>query len=294
MNVIELFSSDYSEARAKFLAACEAANAPVEHFRNPETGPSGEPLFTDVTVLGPDDAERVLLLCSGTHGVEGFAGSAIQTGLLRDGIAERLPDGVRLVMIHALNPFGFAHLRRTNEDNVDLNRNFIDHAVAHPLNPGYDDLAEIISPKTYSRTLQPAPGPAPERSRTDCKTRRFSAMDVNVGFLAADSWEPEAMQARTQWLRQNDPVRWSEKDGLWLISRYEEVEFCSKHQELFTSAEGVRYGNPAKLGLIDEAEPRHGELRGLIIPEARGRAGAGEGEDPVPRDRATAAPQGGW
>ena len=30
-------------------------------------------------------------------------------------------------MIHALNPFGFAHLRRANEDNVDLNRNFVDH-----------------------------------------------------------------------------------------------------------------------------------------------------------------------
>ena len=26
-------------------------------------------------------------------------------------------------------------------------------------------------------------------------------MDVNVGFLASESWEPQAMQARTQWLR---------------------------------------------------------------------------------------------
>ena len=30
-------------------------------------------------------------------------------------------------------------------------------------------------------------------------------MDLNVGFLAAESWEPEAMQERTQWLRENDP-----------------------------------------------------------------------------------------
>ena len=129
MNITKLFSSDYSEARVKFLAACDAASVPVEHFRNPETGPNGEPLYTDVAVLGPNDAERVLLLCSGTHGVEGFAGSAIQTGLLSEEITARLPDGVRLVMIHALNPFGFAHLRRVNEDNVDLNRNFVDHAA---------------------------------------------------------------------------------------------------------------------------------------------------------------------
>lgn len=89
-------------------------------------------------------------------------------------------------------------------------------------------------------------------------------MDVNVSFLAADSWDPEEMPARTRWLRENDPVHWSEKDGLWLITKYQDVEFCSKHQELFTSAEGVRAGNPAKLGLIDEGEPHHSDLRNMI------------------------------
>ena len=151
MNAARIFSADYGEARAKFLAACDATNAPVEPFRNPNTGPSGEPLFTDVAALGPVDADRALLLCSGTHGVEGFAGSAIQTGLLRDGITSRLPDGVRLVMIHALNPFGFAHLRRANDDNVDLNRNFVDHAVTHPANPAYEALASAIALRYCSR-----------------------------------------------------------------------------------------------------------------------------------------------
>jgi len=89
-------------------------------------------------------------------------------------------------------------------------------------------------------------------------------MDMNVGFLSSDTWDPETMPERTRWLRENDPVHWSEKDGLWVVSKYEDVEFCSKNQEIFTSAEGVRFGNPAKLGLIDEAEPRHGELRNLI------------------------------
>ena len=145
------FSANYGEARVKFLAASEAASARVEPFRNPITGPNGEPLVTDVAVLGPDDAELVLLLCSGTHGAEGFAGSAIQTGLLRDGIASRLPDSVRLVMIHALNPFGFAHLRRATEDNVDLNRNFVDHTTDCPANPAYDTLATVIALRSCSR-----------------------------------------------------------------------------------------------------------------------------------------------
>jgi hypothetical protein len=34
-------------------------------------------------------------------------------------------SGTKLVFIHALNPYGFAWLRRWNEDNIDLNRNFL-------------------------------------------------------------------------------------------------------------------------------------------------------------------------
>ena len=88
-------------------------------------------------------------------------------------------------------------------------------------------------------------------------------MDVDVAYLDPRSWD-DAMHARTRWLRENDPVRWSERDQLWLISRYDDVAFVSKHQELFTSEHGVRPANPAKIGLIDEAEPRHGQLRTLI------------------------------
>jgi cytochrome P450 family 142 subfamily A polypeptide 1 len=88
-------------------------------------------------------------------------------------------------------------------------------------------------------------------------------MDVDVAYLDPKSWD-DSMHARTRWLRENDPLRWSERDQLWLVTRYEDVAFVSKHQELFTSAHGVRPANPAKIGLIDEAEPRHGKLRALI------------------------------
>ena len=88
-------------------------------------------------------------MCSATHGVEGFAGSALQTGLLDDGIGARLGAETGLVLIHAINPYGFAHLRRANEDNVDLNRNFVDHSKAQPPNPHYAALAEAIAPRRW-------------------------------------------------------------------------------------------------------------------------------------------------
>jgi len=89
-------------------------------------------------------------------------------------------------------------------------------------------------------------------------------VDVDIAFLDSQSWDEGPMFERMRWLRQHDPVRWSEKDELFVVSRYEDVSAVSKDQKTFTSGEGVRPGNDAKLGLIDEEEPRHGQLRGLI------------------------------
>jgi hypothetical protein len=144
------FSSSYEEARVKFLAASRTAGATIENFKNPKTGPLGHSLYADVAILGPKDAKTTLVLQSGTHGVEGFAGSAIQTGLLLNGLASQVGPNFRVVFIHALNPYGFSHLRRMNEDNIDLNRNFIDHSKPYPQNKNYDALADTIELKSYS------------------------------------------------------------------------------------------------------------------------------------------------
>lgn len=144
------FSTNYREARQKFLEECHAACASVESFNNPHPGPDGETLYTDVGLIGPADAATILVLSSGTHGVEGFTGSAIQTGLLREGLESHLKPGISIVLIHAINPYGFAHLRRFNEDNIDLNRNFVDHTIPYPENPEYEELADAISPKSIS------------------------------------------------------------------------------------------------------------------------------------------------
>ncbi len=146
----DYFSSDYQEARKKFLESAQAVGASIESLENTTTGPEGERLFADVALIGQRDSNTVLVLISGTHGVEGFAGSAIQTGLMREGIASSLKQDTSILMIHAINPYGFAHLRRFDEDNVDLNRNFLDHLRPHPKNPAYDALADFIAPKTMN------------------------------------------------------------------------------------------------------------------------------------------------
>lgn len=150
LQAFSYFSIDYQEARNKFLEAAEASGARVESFDCPVIGPEGEVLATDIAVLGASRPKAVLVLVSGTHGVEGFAGSAIQVGLLREGITSMLGLHVRVVMIHAINPYGFTYFRRVNEDNVDLNRNFVDHSAPYPRNLGYEELADAIAPENIS------------------------------------------------------------------------------------------------------------------------------------------------
>ena len=89
------------------------------------------------------------------------------------------------------------------------------------------------------------------------------SVDVDVAYLSSTSWNAD-MRERLRWLQQNDPVYWSEKDGVWVVTRYDDVTAVSKDQELFTSGQGVRPGNPARIGLIDEPEPRHSQLRRLL------------------------------
>ena len=150
MAVRDYFSSDYTEARRKFRDAATRAGAVLTTYINPKVkGPNGEELATDVARLGPREASRVLITISATHGAEGFCGSGAQTGSFETGLGRELPADTTLVAIHAINPYGFAWLRRVTEDNVDLNRNFVDHSAPLPRNPGYDELADAICPSEW-------------------------------------------------------------------------------------------------------------------------------------------------
>ncbi|MEJ1967809.1 MAG: M14 family metallopeptidase [Rhizomicrobium sp.] len=150
------FPGDYREGRHNFVAACAQAGIDAISRVHPKAeGRDGKPLFLDTAVIGPRDAKKALLLISATHGVEGYFGSGVQTGLLREGLAARAPKDAKIVLLHALNPYGFSWDRRVNEDNADINRNCVDFANP-PANPPYDDLHEEISPRDVSESAMKA------------------------------------------------------------------------------------------------------------------------------------------
>lgn len=120
-------------------------------------GPDGAELAFDVALSRGGDPDKVLVVSSGVHGVEGFFGSAVQVALLEQwasGTSASTPT--RCVFLHGLNPFGFAWLRRFDENNVDPNRNFLlpDERFEHAPD-GYAGLDAFLNPRRPPSTWEP-------------------------------------------------------------------------------------------------------------------------------------------
>lgn len=143
----------YRDARRAFLEAARGTGARITTTAHPSRGIDDEDLAVDVAEVGPPDADDVVVVVSGTHGVEGYLGSALQTQHL-EALAGSDAVGPTILFVHALNPYGFSWVRRVNEDNVDLNRNFIDWSLPPVANPEYAELADTFVPADWSDETQ--------------------------------------------------------------------------------------------------------------------------------------------
>ena len=151
ISISEAFSGSYAQARVKFLEAAAIAGLPVQSHAHPLKGRDGEDLAMEVARDGPVDAQNVLIVSSACHGVEGYCGSGVQVHALHDAewLEKARASGTAVVYIHALNPYGFSHIRRTTHENVDLNRNFQDFTKPLPDNAAYRALQHLILPEQW-------------------------------------------------------------------------------------------------------------------------------------------------
>ena len=147
----DAFSPSYERARIKFLEAAAAAGCAFESLNHPLKGRDGETLAMDVALDGDAKSERMLIVSSACHGVEGFCGSGVQVFALHDADwRQKARDaGVAVLYIHALNPYGFSHIRRVTQENVDLNRNFQDFSRPLPVNEGYRRVQPLLLPDSW-------------------------------------------------------------------------------------------------------------------------------------------------
>lgn len=158
----ELFSSHYATARRRFRDRAIRAGATLHDLSLAANGPQGEELTIDIAWLGDRAAKCILLHTSGLHGVEAYTGSAVQLAFLHD--PPSLDANCACVLVHVLNPYGMAWLRRANENNVDLNRNFLPQGeswsgapeiyrlIDHVLNPQSPPRSDLFYARAFWHT----------------------------------------------------------------------------------------------------------------------------------------------
>lgn len=148
-DISSAFSDTYAEAREKFIAAANEAQATITSYEQAEKGPNGERLFIDFATVGPDDAENAIIIVSGTHGVEAFCGAGIQVNILSNPDELAKYADTKIVFLHGHNPYGWAWLRRGNQDNIDLNRNYVDFSRRFGSNEAYSEVHKLMLPDDF-------------------------------------------------------------------------------------------------------------------------------------------------
>jgi hypothetical protein len=146
----DLFPATYEAARSRFRDSLGAIRHRWPDARlGAHRVQAGEGLTIDWIEARPTvSLDRLLLVTTGEHGIEGYAGSAVLQFLTEEFLPALDPSRVGLFLLHTINPWGMQHRRRTNAANVDLNRNFL--SPTEPFdpaaNPSYARLDPLLSP----------------------------------------------------------------------------------------------------------------------------------------------------
>jgi Protein of unknown function (DUF2817) len=182
VSFLSYFSPDFCTARDRFIALATGRGFRLASYAidaRDARGPDGEKLTIDVALLGSPKPTRVVIVSSGLHGVEGFFGSATQLAWLdTHGATWSPPADGAFILVHAINPFGFAWRRRWNESNVDLNRNFLDDRRFLTSDPFYRESRQVY--ESLNAFLNPASPP----SRCEPYALKAVCLILSQGILA--------------------------------------------------------------------------------------------------------------
>jgi hypothetical protein len=146
------YRGSYKECRKAFTEASEEL---VRMYDTVFTGKIKVPSKIDTGlsinwcyIPARQEKEKLLIVHSGLHGIEGYTGSAMQRMFMREILPAKLPENMGVLLIHGVNPYGFKYHRKVTENNVDLNRNCVTGAEGFDIeNKGYAALTGLLMPE---------------------------------------------------------------------------------------------------------------------------------------------------
>jgi len=154
------FQESYSDCRNQFIVQAKKLNREfngVEIASLKISSKTDRNLTIDYCyVPAQEKSEKLMILSSAVHGVEGFVGSAIEQMFMNELIGKKNMKNMGVLIIHGINPYGFKYKRRVTENNVDLNRNSLsDSNYSDFNNPGYMELNRWLNPGNSVNLLSP-------------------------------------------------------------------------------------------------------------------------------------------
>jgi hypothetical protein len=160
--IAALFPRSYDGSRARFRQNLDRVQQFWPEARLFSHRISNEEGLTIDWIEAPamGSCEQVLIITTGEHGIEAYAGSAVMQVFIDEYIHRLLPETIGLLLVHAINPWGMKYRRRVNSQNVDLNRNFIwaspddgdlDQRYDPRFNPSYSSLSSWLNPCSPAR-----------------------------------------------------------------------------------------------------------------------------------------------
>ena len=118
----EAFAATYDQVRSRIGALC--ADLGAEVFSHPIDEADG--LYIDSFYLPAETRQtNLIVLTTGVHGMEGYIGSVMLEVFFGEVYPTLDHETTGVLVVANVNPYGMKHFRRYNENNVDLNRNFI-------------------------------------------------------------------------------------------------------------------------------------------------------------------------
>ncbi|MEM9015119.1 MAG: DUF2817 domain-containing protein [Pseudomonadota bacterium] len=144
------FSETYFDARDVFHESCKSLGSEPLSFELTEDCHPNATLTCDAAYFGDPSADTLFVVCCGTHGAESGCGSGVMSAWLQQRSFADRPANASVLLIHALNPWGHAQMARTDQYNIDLNRNFVDFGVEPPVNGNYADLHAWFEPQEWT------------------------------------------------------------------------------------------------------------------------------------------------
>lgn len=118
------FPQDYGQSRTSFLHEAKKHEGTQKLHQWKVPCKTDQNLFVDALYLPAlKMKKRLFILISGTHGLEGYAGSGVQQLFLQEFLNKMDRSETGCLVVHSLNPYGFKYHRRGTEAGINLNRN---------------------------------------------------------------------------------------------------------------------------------------------------------------------------